>query len=87
MANTKSAAKRARKDIVRTVANKRVASTLTGQLKKVRANITAKSKDAAKAEFQKLTSMLDKAVKTGRLHRNAAARHKSRLNSQLAAVA
>jgi small subunit ribosomal protein S20 len=87
MANTKSAAKRARKDIVRTVANKRVASTLKGQLKKVRANITAKSKDAAKAEFQKLTSMLDKAVKTGRLHRNAAARHKSRLNSQLAAVA
>jgi len=87
MANTKSAAKRARQMAVRTLANKRVATALKGQLKKIRASITAKSKDAAKAEFQKLTSMLDKAVKSGRLHRNAASRHKSRLNSQLVAIA
>ncbi len=87
MANTKSAAKRARQNAGRTLANKRVATALKGQLKKVRVSITAKSKDTAKTEFQKLTSMLDKAVKGGRLHRNAASRYKSRLNSQLVSIA
>lgn len=71
----------------RALANKRVATSLKSQLKKTRASLTATTKDAAKVEFQKLTSMLDKAVKGGRLHRNAAARHKSRLNSQLVKLA
>ncbi len=87
MANTKSAEKRARQMAGRALANKRVATSIKGQLKKTRASLTAQTKDAAKAEFQKLTSMLDKAVKGGRLHRNAASRHKSRLNSQLVKIA
>ncbi|MEA3188550.1 MAG: small subunit ribosomal protein [Chthoniobacter sp.] len=87
MANTKSAAKRARQTTRRTLINKRALTSIKSQLKKTRAEISAKNKETATAEIQKIVSALDKAVKTGRVHRNAANRHKSRLNKQLAALA
>lgn len=87
MANTKSAAKRARQTVRRTLQNKTATTGIKSQLKKTRAAFGAKDKGAAAAELKKLASVLDKAVKTGRLHRNAAARRKSRLNKQLAALA
>ena len=87
MANTKSAAKRARQTERRTLQNKRVATLLKTQLKKTRAALTATNKETATAEYRKLASDLDKAVKTGRIHRNAANRQKGRLNRQLAALA
>ena len=85
MANTKSAAKRARQTGRRTLANKRVVSGVKSQLKKVRTLMGEGKQEAARAEFAKLSSALDKAVKGGRIHRNAAARHKSQLNRRLAA--
>ena len=43
------------------------------------AQVTAGSKDAAKADYAKVASALDRAAKSGRIHRNAANRQKSRL--------
>ena len=87
MANTKSAAKRARQTKTRTVQNRRALSSLKNKLKSVRADIGAGKLDGAKAELPGLISALDRAKKTGRIHRNAADRRKSRLNQLLAAPA
>jgi small subunit ribosomal protein S20 len=86
MANTKSAEKRARQIIIRTEANKGVLTAVKTQLKKTRTVIGSGDKTAAQAEFSKLSSSLDKAVKTGRIHKNAASRHKSALNRRIAAL-
>jgi len=85
MANTKSAAKRARQTVRRTEKNRRVLTGVKSQLKKTR---TAIGTDlaVAKTEASKLASALDKAVKTGRLHKNAANRTKSRIQKALAAA-
>jgi small subunit ribosomal protein S20 len=87
MANTKSAAKRARQTVRRTLQNKTALTFIKTQLKKTRVAVDGKNKEAATAEYRKLSAALDKAVKTGRLHRNAADRQKSRLNKHLAALA
>jgi small subunit ribosomal protein S20 len=86
MANTKSAAKRARQTETRTLANRRALTSIKSLLKKVRSEVGSKNKATAQAEASKLFSALDKAVKTGRIHANMASRHKSRLNSQIAAL-
>jgi len=84
MANTKSAAKRARQTVRRTEANRRVLTGVKSQLKKTRAAVGT---DAAKSEASKLASLLDKAVKSGRLHKNAANRTKSRIQKAIATKA
>lgn len=83
MANTKSAAKRARQTDQRTLRNKGVNSAVRSGLKKARASIAAGNKETATADFRQTASQLDRAVKNGRLHRNAAARQKSALNRAL----
>ena len=87
MANTKSAAKRARQTVRRTAINKRSLTAVKNQLKSVREAIKGGKKDAANTAAASFFSTIDKAVKAGRLHRNAASRHKSRLNSALAKLA
>jgi small subunit ribosomal protein S20 len=87
MANTRSAAKRARQTERRTLHNKRALTGLKSQTKKVRAALSSKDKAAATTAVQALASMADKAAKTGRIHKNKANRQKSRLNKQLAALA
>jgi small subunit ribosomal protein S20 len=87
MANTRSAAKRARQTVRRTVTNKRVLTGLKSQAKKVRSALTAKDKATATTAVRELSSQADKAAKAGRIHKNKANRQKSRLNKQLAAVA
>lgn len=87
MANTKSAAKRARQTGKRTLHNKRTLTNVKNLLKKTRAEISSKNKDGSKTALRELVSTLDSAVKSGRIHRNSANRHKSRLNKQLAALA
>ncbi len=73
MANTKSAAKRARQTERRALRNRRVLS-----------RIRTLSKRAAKADgpandINALISAIDKAAKRGIIHRNAAIRRKARL--------
>ncbi len=86
MANTKSAAKRARQNEGRSEANKRVTTTVKNQLRLIRAAVTAGKKSEALALMPKVSSALDKAAKTGRIHRNKANRHKGDLARQLAAL-
>ncbi|HWB60066.1 MAG TPA: 30S ribosomal protein S20 [Chthoniobacteraceae bacterium] len=87
MANTKSAAKRARQTGRRTLFNKRALTSVKTQVKDFRKKVATKDKAAAKASFQSLISEIDRAAKNGRIHKNAANRKKSRLNKALAALA
>jgi len=79
MANTQSAAKRARKSLARATQNRGVRTRLHSLQKRVRA--TAKP-DAQ--QIRSLISALDRAAKHGVIHRNAANRRKARLNALLA---
>jgi small subunit ribosomal protein S20 len=86
MANTRSAAKRARQTETRTKQNRKVTGALKTQTKAVRAAIKAGGKPAAQAAQQKFSATIDKAVKSGRVHRNKANRLKSRTAKALAAL-
>jgi small subunit ribosomal protein S20 len=74
MANTKSAAKRARQNPRRTLRNRSVISQLRS-LQKRHAAGDGKPEDA-----RALVSALDKAAKRGIIHKNVANRRKARLN-------
>jgi len=87
MANTKSAAKRARQTTRRTGVNKRSLTAVKNQLKGARDLIKSGKKEEAKAAAAKFVSTIDKAAKAGRVHRNAANRLKSRLNKAQAKLA
>ena len=86
MANIKSAAKRARQARVRTARNRSTLNALKTASKKTGAAIGTKDATAAQDSARRLTSELDRAVKRGTIHRNTAARRKSRLARQLAAL-
>jgi small subunit ribosomal protein S20 len=87
MPNTKSAAKRTRQIKTRTAANRRVKTGLKTTLKKSVAAIDSKDKASAEASLKSAFAKLDKAAKTGRIHRNKANRQKSRLAKRVAAIA
>ena len=87
MANTRSAAKRARQNQRRSISNRRVLSLVKNELKNVRKVVREGNKEKAKTVVQQFVSSIDKAVKSGRIHRNSANRHKSALQKALAAVA
>jgi len=77
MANTKSAIKAARKAVRLTIRNQGAKTRLKTLHKKL--EIAAKSGDAAavKAAATEYTSAMDKAVKSGVVHKNAASRAKA----------
>jgi small subunit ribosomal protein S20 len=86
MANTASAAKRARQTVRRTERNRKVKVSVKSELKGIRAAIAGGKKDEAKALLSKVSHVLDKAAKNGRVHKNKANRHKSDLAAQIAAI-
>ena len=79
MPNHKSAEKRVRQNDRRRVVNRSNRTKLRTSIKNLRSAM--KDTDAGKvgALLPKTVSEIDKAVQKGVLHRNAAARHKSRL--------
>jgi small subunit ribosomal protein S20 len=78
MANSKSAAKRARQNPRRTLRNRSVITSLRSLAKRSMA-------EGAKAEeTRSLISALDKAAKRGVIHKNVANRRKARLNKAAA---
>ena len=83
MANTKSAAKNIRKNQRRRAINKARVGTLRTQIKKLRSHLKAKDSDAASKELVKTISVIDRSIRKGVLHKNTAARYKSRLNARL----
>ncbi len=78
MANTRSAAKRARQTTQRTLRNKSVLTGLKGQQKKLTAAVASGDSAKAQVELNILASRLDKAAKRGIVHKNLANRRKSR---------
>ena len=86
MANIKSAAKRARQAKVRTTRNRSTLSKLKTLSRRSDAAFTANDKKAAAKKLRELSSELDRAVKHGTIHRNAANRRKSALARKLAAL-
>ncbi|MBE2203405.1 MAG: 30S ribosomal protein S20 [Chthoniobacterales bacterium] len=84
MANTKSAAKSARQNVRRREINAGVITGLKTGRRKFRTAVSEGKTEAARAEFVKLTSALDKAAKRGIIHGNVADRQKSRLTKALA---
>jgi len=87
VANIKSAIKRIRQQEKRRVRNAAVRSTVRTAVKSTRGAIEAKQLDEARQALARTIQLLDKAVTKGVLHRNAAARRKSRLTRQLNAIA
>ncbi|MEI8233768.1 MAG: 30S ribosomal protein S20 [Verrucomicrobiota bacterium] len=87
MANTKSAAKRAKQTVVRTAQNRTALSAIKTHTKTFEAALKAGKKEESQAAFKVLVSSLDKAVKDGRVHKNLADRRKSRLAKKSAALA
>jgi small subunit ribosomal protein S20 len=85
MANTPSAAKRARQSEQRALVNRRIMTSVKNHLKAARVAIAKGDKAEAQAAAVACESTLDKAVKTGNVHRNKASRHKSALSLALTA--
>jgi small subunit ribosomal protein S20 len=86
MANHFSALKRARQTETRTARNRNNTSRLRSALRELREALAKGDKAAAEQVFRKTTSTLDKAIQKGSLHKNTAARYKSRLSARLAAL-
>ena len=79
MANHKSAEKRIRQNERRNEVNRRNRSSLRTQVKVLRVAIAAGDQEQARAALNETVSLIDKSIQKGILHRNAAARYKSRL--------
>lgn len=87
MANTAQARKRARQAVVRNKHNSSLRSMLRTSIKRVRQAIETGDKAAATVVFQKTTSVIDRIADKNIIHKNKAARHKSRLASAIKALA
>lgn len=83
MANSPQARKRARQAEKRRVRNASQRSHLRTFVKKVLAAINTGDKDQAQAAFKTAVPIIDSAVSKGLIHKNKAARSKSRLNAKL----
>jgi small subunit ribosomal protein S20 len=79
MPNHKSAEKRVRQSERRRLINRNNRTKLRTSIKKLRTALEGGDAQTAGLLLPITVSEIDKAVKKGALHRNAAARHKSRL--------
>jgi small subunit ribosomal protein S20 len=86
LANTPSAAKRARQAEQRRARNASRRSIWRTYIKKVVRAIEAKDKNAAQAAYSQAVPIIDRMVTQGIIHKNKAARHKSRLNAGIRAL-
>jgi small subunit ribosomal protein S20 len=86
MANIKSARKRARQAVVRRDHNMSLRTAARTAIKDVKKAIAAGDKKAAAAALEKSRAVIDRVAAKGVLHRNAAARHKSRLAHAIKAM-
>jgi small subunit ribosomal protein S20 len=83
LANTSSAKKRARQAEKQHLHNASFRSMLRTQIKKVVNAIQKGDKELATAAYQQATPVIDSMANKGLIHKNKAARHKSRLNAQI----
>jgi small subunit ribosomal protein S20 len=87
MANTASARKRAHQSEKQRQHNASLRSELRTAVKNARKAIEAGDKNAAQAILQRATSTIDRIADKNIIHKNKAARHKSRLAAAVKAMA
>jgi small subunit ribosomal protein S20 len=87
MANSAQARKRARQADKQRDHNASLRSELRTAIKRVAKAIEAGDKTAAKAVFSESTSIVDSIADKKIIHKNKAARHKSRLSAAIKAMA
>ena len=86
MANSAQARKRARQAENRRQHNASRRSMLRTSIKKVVYAIEAGDKETATEAFKNAVPVIDNAAGNGLIHKNKAARHKSRLNAHIKAM-
>lgn len=84
MANTRQQRKRVRVAARQRLENLRYKSTIKTLFKRLRQNLAAGDEEAAKAIARRLTSTIDKGAARKAIHKNNAARKKSRVARMLA---
>ena len=83
MANTNQARKRVRQANKARQRNASQKTSFRSSVKKVLNSISEKNSEQSKKDYLKAVSTMDKLVSKGLIHKNKAARHKSRLNKQI----
>ena len=86
MANSPSAEKRSRQNIVRRDRNRAARSRLRTAVKRLRAEVDAGNKSGAEELLPSTLSLVDSTARKGVIHANAAARTKSRLTRAVAGL-
>jgi small subunit ribosomal protein S20 len=83
VANTKSAEKAARQAEQHRERNVAIRSRMRTEVRKVTTAIEGGDKAAAQAAYKGAVPVIDSLVTKGMIHRNKAARHKSRLSTRI----
>jgi small subunit ribosomal protein S20 len=86
LANSAQAKKRAKQAEESRKLNASQRSAMRTTVKKLNAAIASGDKEQATAAFQAVVPALDRAARKGLIHKNAAARSKSRLNNAVRAL-
>ncbi len=86
MANSPQTRKRARQNVVRNQRNRSYRSSVRTSIKALLKAINSGDKDAAPTAYRTAASVIDKGSNKGLMHKNTAARLKSRLNKRLQAL-
>jgi small subunit ribosomal protein S20 len=86
VANIKSAKKRAKQTVVRNARNTSQRSMLRTAVKRVLKALEANDAAAAEAAYKTAVPILDRYSSRGLIHKNKAARHKSRINARIKAL-
>lgn len=87
MANSPQARKRARQAEKRRSHNASLRSLVRTNIKRVIAAIQTGDAEQAREAYSKAVPVIDRMADKGIIHKNKAARHKSRLNAQVKALA
>jgi len=87
VANSPQAKKRARQAEKRRTHNASLRSLVRTVIKKVIAAVAAGDAEQAQAAYNSAVPIIDRMADKGILHKNKAARHKSRLNAKVKALA
>jgi small subunit ribosomal protein S20 len=81
--NIKSAAKRARQNIVREKRNRRIKSMLKTSIRRFEESLKSGDMEEARVKLSAAVRQIDKAAARGVVHKNNAARKKSRLSRMI----
>lgn len=86
MANSPQARKRARQNETRRQHNASLRSMVRTYIKKVEAALATGDQAAAQEAYSNAVPVIDRMADKGIIHKNKAARHKSRLNTRVKAL-